>query len=395
MLHRPYPRNLAAFAARLLLSVTLLVSPVLAATTEQAPPATTVKPWFVVFVRPNQQDNPKPVYDGKDLELYFANQLNAQRIDAVVPFSTARIPKPATPDVYLLELTVDALSTGHRTRHDWGGNYVDDPFVHTELSLKIWNLASQRLIGEVGERRDYHIEDPENTERQRARLYETADHLADGFVAQVTAGHFGKDLQSIQRPLTWDDFTIYEQVGCVILVSVILVLIAFVLIKLSLSVAALLRRLFRGVTPRKSPSINTRQPLQPPAPVVMLPSPAPTRNLPEPAVSTEPPREWEERIKKAIALSLSTDDFSDAACVAIAREQGGEIRKHGRRYEEAEAARLLRAKDAMEENRRAAAEWAKHSDLSESEILNVLENADMWDYRLLLAAKNLAQDGQN
>jgi hypothetical protein len=295
----------------------------------------------------------------------------------------------------LLEITVEALSTGHRTRRDWLGNYIDDPFVRVELSLKVWHLASQKLIGETGERWEYHIEDPENAERQRARLYETANHLGDRFIAESGAGHFGEDLRSIQRPLTWNDLAFYVQVGAAMIAGVVALLAGMIVAKLLWVIAGLLRRSFSAVNAPKSPCTITQQPLPPVAPVVMLPSPAPVLALPEPAASIEPPREWEERIKKAIALSLSTGDFSDPACLAIARHQRDEILKDARKYEAAEAARLLRAKDRKEEDCKAAAEWVKHSDLSETEILNVLQNADMWDYRLLLAAKALAQKEHN
>src|SRR5579864_2901116 len=128
---------------------------------EDAPAA---KPRLIVWAHTDLEKKGAPTLDLEDLERYFVGQLDSLRVDNVVPSATAKIPTGPTPDVYLLDLRVDAIRPGERAKwDDTYKDYVPDYVFNVDLSLTIRN--SGRVVGTTGMRYEFHFANKYDSER--------------------------------------------------------------------------------------------------------------------------------------------------------------------------------------------------------------------------------------
>lgn len=89
----------------------------------------------------------------------------------------------------------------------------------------------------------------------------------------------------------------------------------------------------------------------------------------------------------AIALSLATDNFSRAACWDAAHDAREAILKRRNAIEDTEAARRLNRNQREEEYNEIAVCASETCDLSRDEVIEILRNADAWEYRVLREAE--------
>jgi hypothetical protein len=101
------------------------------------------------------------------------------------------------------------------------------------------------------------------------------------------------------------------------------------------------------------------------------------------------------RLHSALALKLDTDNFSEAACRETAHENLDRILKRREAIQDAEAQRLLQIKAHEQEYRNIAAYAAWISDLPETEVIELLRQAEAWEYRVLREAELQNERGQS
>src|SRR5436190_1909632 len=81
--------------------------------------SSTPQPTFIVSVHTEIPGQGAPTLDVVDLERYFAEQLTYRHIQST-PAASAKIPNPAPPNLYLIEVTVDAMRPAQRS--EWVSN---------------------------------------------------------------------------------------------------------------------------------------------------------------------------------------------------------------------------------------------------------------------------------
>lgn len=313
---------------------------------QQLNPPTTQNPQLIVYARTDLKNQGAPTLDLLDLERYFAAQLAKRCIQNVAPSQTARQTRSPAQNEYLIELSVDAIQPSTRATQDYQTKvYTEDPVFYVELSLTLKHPASGRVQGTLVQRQDYHLAEAEleRVEPKRNAIYKTADRLADEFVDAAGEGRFGAELKSIQAPLSTLVRPWHVLVGLGVLVFILIVVVA-------------------SVSGSGDPEI------------------------PSPSVR----KEWDERLEKAVALKLETDDFSDEACKATAETKLEQTLASAKAISATESARRLRAKELDEEYAQVAAYGALRSGMGASALVEALRNADAWAYRVLEEARPLA-----
>ncbi len=289
-------------------------------------------PQLIVWAHTDLENQGAPTLDILDLERYFVAHLE-RRIANVIPSQTARV---SAPNAYLAELSVNSITPSIRGMKDDTGPYREDPVFHVELSLAVKDLKSGRALGSGRESRDYHLASAEieRLEPKRAALYQSADALADRFADGIAKGEFGEQLRSLQSS------------GMIPLATAVVLLAGAIA-----GVIAL-----RMMTAPKEMSLN-------------------------------PTDEQIKRLDAAIALSIATDNFSQAKLWEAAHDGLEATLDRAQAIQEAEGARLATAKVRQAENAKIAKHAAATSNFSEDQILNILRQAEEWDYRLLREAQ--------
>ncbi len=102
--------------------------------------------------------------------------------------------------------------------------------------------------------------------------------------------------------------------------------------------------------------------------------------------------EMERELKEAIALSLKTESFSEAACETTAAVRRDELLSAHAEIEAKEAERLINAKIRAAHFERLAAQASARSGMGHAELVHILRQADEWEFRVLQAAKKLATE---
>lgn len=92
-------------------------------------------------------------------------------------------------------------------------------------------------------------------------------------------------------------------------------------------------------------------------------------------------------LSAAVALWLATDNFSQAKLWEAAHEGLDAILARAAAIQEAEAERRLDVKAREAKYQRIACHAAVTSDITESELIDILRNFDMWEYRMLCEAQ--------
>jgi hypothetical protein len=95
-------------------------------------------------------------------------------------------------------------------------------------------------------------------------------------------------------------------------------------------------------------------------------------------------------LKDAIALSLKTENFSEAARRTAASAQRDHVLATHAEIEAKEAERIANARARAAHYEGVAAHAAPKSELGHAAIVDILRNADEWEYQVLQEAKKLA-----
>ena len=183
------------------LLLTFTVAAVFCAATAYSAGVQTPKPILIVWAKTDLPEQGKPTLDLLDLERYFVKQLSDRGMENVIPATTSKL--NTAPNVFMLELYVDAMRTASRARRDPITNVIeDDPIFHVELSLAVKHRRTGQAMGGTGERREYHFNSIELTEigPKQVAIYSTADKLADRFVSGALQGQFGEQWRALQTP---------------------------------------------------------------------------------------------------------------------------------------------------------------------------------------------------
>jgi hypothetical protein len=101
-------------------------------------------------------------------------------------------------------------------------------------------------------------------------------------------------------------------------------------------------------------------------------------------------QEMECELKEAITLSLKTDNFSEAARQTAATTRRDQVLAMHAEIEEKEAERIATARARAAYYEGMAAHAAPKSGLEHAAIVDILRNADEWEYQVLQEAKKLA-----
>jgi len=101
-------------------------------------------------------------------------------------------------------------------------------------------------------------------------------------------------------------------------------------------------------------------------------------------------QDMERELKEGIALSLKTDGFSEAARQAAATAGRDGILAAHAAVEAKEAERLANARARAAHYEGVAAYAAPRSELGHAAIVEILREADEWEYKVLQEAKRLA-----
>jgi hypothetical protein len=360
-----------------LLASLLLLASATANGTETAP-----RPWHLsisLSPEPSEPQQPKPILivrvhtnisgesaaglDTTDLERYFAAQLDSCHIEHVAVATTAIIPNLAPPNMYLLDISVDALNPATRT--SWNGN--SDPVFNVELSLAVKSLRSGQIFT-TGERYEYDFGDRgDKLELRRRAIFNAADNLTNRFLDEWASGKYGDALPMSQAP------TFLERVPWWLLLPVgIVAAVAFGYILASV-LNALLRLLIALFSPHPQSS---------PIPVLTVPGPQSSQPVVRPV--------WDQELQEAFALSFETNGFDDAACQAVAAARLDEILASHASIEAKEAERVVSTKVRASELEKIAAYAISRCDLDKNDVIETLRGADGWPYRVLQEAKKLS-----
>jgi hypothetical protein len=327
-----------------------------AAAQPSTPQSEKPKPILIVRVHTNISGDSAAGLDTSDLERYVAAQLDSCHIENVAVAATARIPNPAPPNMYLLDISVDALNPADRTAWDGRNNRVFD----VELSLAIKGLQTGRTFA-TGERYEYDFGDRgDKLELRRRAIFNAADNLTDRFLNEWASGKYGDALPASQAP------TFLERAPWWLL---LLLLGAGVLIFITVCAvgARILDALFS----------SRRQPFPVPVP------PLPPRPQPRRA-------EWDRQLQEAFALSFETNGFDDAACQAVATARRDEILASHERIEATEAERIVSTRLRDIEREKIAWYAISRCDLDKKDVIETLRRAEEWSYRVLQEAKKLS-----
>jgi hypothetical protein len=381
-------RRRCTVVAVALISMVLVVS-VNSATAQTPSPnpsqPATPKPIFVVRATTPIENEGKPTLDLVDLERYFVDQLIHRQVENVVPASTAKLPNPLPPNMYVIELSVDTMHPAERSvpidsGHDYGALHVFD----VDLSLTVRNLQTGNVVGTSGERYVYSFTpglfidiDARRLTEKRAAIFQAADNLAGRFVGELEAGRYGKELHfsTASTPPEPEPFLTQVTMATGIPAG----LWAPLAVLLSVIVIA-----FTSSGPAPLPASSG--PARVPAWSVPAPLPAPPPPAPDPHAT------WDKEFREALALFLKTDNFSDIACRTAAAMTRGEMLAISARITDKEAERLASAKARAAHYENLAAYASVESGLDPAAIVEILQKADQWEYRVLQEAKKIATE---
>jgi hypothetical protein len=338
----------------------------------------TPKPTLIVWARTDIPNQGAPTLDLLDVERHVVNQLIARQMANVLSLQTTKIPREPAPNMYLGELAVDAMQLAQRpVWNDQQKQNVLDTVFGADVSLTVKHLKTGKVLGTVRGRAEHHY-DPWWTERditeKRVAIYAAANILAARFVAEANEGVLGAEVKSLlpsppkvtakpsdapsaQPP--WAPLELWQFAAIIGVFSIV------VFIWLASYVA-------RNARPGMSPN-NPRSP----------------RPRPEEPIERPWGRlgdEWDERLNQALALSLATDNFSDAACREAARQEHARILECRKAIEKVEAERRLNAKTRATEDLKIAAYGASRSNFGRDALIEILGKADEWPYRVLREA---------
>src|SRR5690348_15151410 len=189
---------------RLLRLLAIAVFVLLFSTVAFAAPSTpsSSKPQLIVWAHTNLENQGAPTLDILDLERYVVARLEG-RIENILPSQSAGPSNLTSPNAYLAELSVNAITPSVRAvRNPETRQYKEDPVFHVELSLSVNQPGSGRFLGFLRESQEYHLAhfELERLEPKRAALYKSADNLADRFADGIASGEFGGDLKLLRLP---------------------------------------------------------------------------------------------------------------------------------------------------------------------------------------------------
>jgi hypothetical protein len=326
----------------------------------------TSKPTLIVWAHTNLENQGAPTLDVLDLERYLVNALAERKIENVVAWTTVASHPPT--NAYLLELSVDAMQVAERPR--WNENserYAPDTLFGTDLSLRVKEFASGKVLGVLRSRAEHHFDPPSNTDdmvQKRAAIYESANKLADQFVTAASDGHLGQALERIQPSL----------ISLVRLWHVAAVLGGLLVVIVVIGLASAASDSGREAARRKRV-----RPTQPSSVV-------------SPSVSSLS-QEDRAQLKKAVALYLATENFSDEARIRTAKQELDAILDRREAIEEAEAERRLCWKDREANYKRIATSADESPDFGTAELIKILRKADEWAFRVLQVAIDLKKGG--
>ena len=99
------------------------------------------------------------------------------------------------------------------------------------------------------------------------------------------------------------------------------------------------------------------------------------------------------QFEEALALWLVTEKFSKNACLKTANEHLSRILRNATAIELDEARRLANVRTRREEYSNFAIHAASQCEFGAQEIVDILEQADAWPYRVLKHAKGIKEQG--
>lgn len=356
-------------SARLLCGLMLIVATTLninatdaqSGRTAQSADQKAEKPMLIVWAKTELEGGGQPTLDLVDLERYFAKQLTEYGVENMAPSATAHMPKAPAQNIYLVELSVEAMQHATRAKQDETTKaYKDEYFFCVELSASVKNLASGQPLGSMTERYEHQFVSNDGSQKltaKRAGIYAAADRLADEFAGAMGGGKFGSALREI-RPSHVRAWHVLVGIGGLLIVMII--------------VGALV-----GEPPQRTGDVPR------PAAVPAKPPTPPERN---PA--------YDSKLEEAQTLAQETEGFTEYACRDRAAINPEEILSMAAKVEAAEAKRRLNLKKRLEENEKIA-EYATHfCFMDKTSIFDMLCKAEELPFLVLQHAKRIVNEGR-
>ncbi|MDT8067953.1 MAG: hypothetical protein ROO76_07265 [Terriglobia bacterium] len=326
-----------------------------AAAAQSSTPQTAASPRLIVWAHTAIENNGAPTLDILDLERYVVNQLESRQIMNVSSSLTTTIPRPPVPKTYLGILSVDTMQVAERPfRNINDADYTVDGVFGVDLSLTIKDVGSGKTLGTLRGRAENRFRTWERNDIpiKRIAIYTAADRIVNSFMEAANKGEFGDDVKSLLPPSPSD------LVASWVRNPAHLPLVVFA--ALTSAVIVIVKVVFDSSGNEYSVHVPKED---------------------------GGGRNDKKKLQDALALKLATDNFSDAACWDAAHDGQKEILDRRAVIEDAEAARLLDSKNRDTQYRRIASHAVLLCDLTEEAVIDMLRNADVWDYRVLREAE--------
>ena len=278
--------------------------------------------------------------DLADIERQFIKELKAKGVSNLFPSAVAAS-QSNTGDVYLLELSVANLRRATRLKD---GNFKASLWC-ADVSLAVRSAGSKRILGTTAAytEREYVYYDEDT---KQMAVTDAVAKLADSFIVATQDGGFGDELKGIDTSLS-SDFLVQLVLYVIGGIVGVLLLLAF---------------------------------------VIAMP------NDEEKCKREQPQHRFEKQFEEALALSLATDGFSDAACRMRAINGLNEVLEVASKIEADESKRRTTSLKTEAKYARIAKYAARRCPMDEQTIIDMLRAADEWPYRVLQMAKKLQQE---
>lgn len=320
-------------------------------------------PIFIVQALTQIENEGKPTLDLQDLERYFVNRLAHLGVEHVVPSTTTKIANPPLPNIYLIEVSVDAMRTAERS--EWNDNQsrrTEQDIFEVDLSLAVKHVQSGRVFGTTGERYEHRFNGtyPSDHAERCAAIFAAADNLADRFVTAAAAGQFGPQLV-LQRILVIPDWLQPAWLSATFAVFILLVLAAMI--------AA-------TIADTRNADAWREQDAQRQA--------AETLRI----AQQKQEARFDERLQKVFAKTHETNSFCDQSVKDTARRFSSDILSEARNICGRKGQRDANRAEVNAERAQIARYAARRGHL-EAEILELLRHDDEYEFRLLTEARNM------
>jgi hypothetical protein len=358
-------QNSKNFVRLLLASLLLLVAFLLLL--EWSTPAHSADgPAIIVSAKSDLTGRGAPPIDLSDLERVFAEQLSKSFGENVWTSASPQAPSRTSSDVYVFELTVDAMYATSRISRELNWTLKENPALHLELSLVVSHPATGRVWPKFIVRED-HSMDRDELKQPMPRRYALCETVAEMRTKVSDAAWEG---------LLGEEFSVRVLEHAKACVRAGLVHPATIFSGSCLASLIILLSLVRlsrlAQEPSPPPLIESILPLEPPA---------------KPKV----PKDWLARIEEARKLRIESDGFSDAWFQLSARAKYKQLLKDANTIDGERALFEVHERARVGEIRLIAKHAADELGHDAAEIERDLLQMATYRFRLLQVAKEIAK----